>query len=603
MHRPFSRAALLVALLAPLPLIAQITDQDVVDALPTLSNGTFIIGDNSAFDVTVDASTEILATSTDATLTIRNGSDYTASDDDLIVTSADGHVASLVIDGANVDLGRSNGEITGKAGFADFTDDVANITISGGSTVDIRRFKGQGDNTSDNIVMNVTITGTGTSVRTDTSDALVLSGDTLNITVSNGATYSLGGTGSSFGIKNYTIADGGTLESRSTWAIANLDSFNFESGGTFVAHGSVSGLGSIDSGRTVDLSGGGTFSDAVTMNGGTLITADYDFSTLVFSSGTLNISGAASNLPDITSGITLNLTGGGSLSTATTLNGGTLNGGNFDLNGNLTFTSGTLNVSGTLQNLTHLPTGSTVNMSGASADLILSQELSITGGTLNIDNGASVTVLDDVTLGAGSLGFASSGGNLDLDGGTLNVASMDTALTLNANASITGNGSIFGDISLGSGGTVDGDETGFNIYGDVSGSGTLADATVFGNLNIGSSPGEMTLQGVTLSATTTVTMEIMGTGSGEFDTLIADAFTDVSAASLSIGFSFVPSTESSWQLISGGVAPLSFANISVPEGWTLNSVGVLSAVPEPSTYALLLGAGSLVFAAQRRRRA
>jgi hypothetical protein len=218
-------------------------------------------------------------------------------------------------------------------------------------------------------------------------------------------------------------------------------------------------------------------------------------------------------------------------------------------------------------------------MSGTSADLVLNKNLNITGGTLNIDDSASVTV------GAGSIGFDSNGGNLDLSGGTLNIASMDTALALNANSRITGNGNIFGDINLGFAGTIDGDTTGLNVFGEISGSGT-----------------EINLQGVTLGAGTNVLMEILGTGAGEFDTLIGDAFTDVSVANLSIAFSSItPTALDTWALISGDLDPLSFANIITPDGWSLNSEGILSAVPEPSSYTLILGAVALAFATKQRR--
>ena len=476
------------------------------------------------------------------------------------------------------------------------------------------------------------------------------------------------GTGS---VLNLTLGSGGTLEATGTLNVAKIDSFTFESGATLKADGSLTNLPTISSGQRVDLTGGGSFGTTTVLDGGRVEVASFDFSSgnLTFTSGTLDVTGAltnlnslgageavvldggswspsgsinagsltiqnggtatvpdgfdgsnltftngsltvtgdVSNLPTLTAGRAVTLTGGGTLQTATTLDGGSLSGGDFDLNGNLTFTSGTLTVSGTLQNLTSLPAGTAVTMSGPSADLLLSDTLTVTGGTITIGNGASVTVLDNVSLGAGSIGFSAAGGTIALGGGVFNVASMDTAMALNANAGITGYGTIYGGVNLGTSGdagSIAGDAAngGLVIFGNVSGTGSVADATIYGNVSVGNSPGSMTFTDVDLG-NSNIFMEIDGTELGQYDTLYVNGDSNLTSASLFVAFGsdFNPLLSDSWQLIGGDGDPDSFGMISPPDGWSLTSSGMLVAVPEPSSLPFVLGLCALALISRRRR--
>jgi hypothetical protein len=474
---------------------------------------------------------------------------------------------------------------------------------------------------------------------------------------------------------NLTLGSGGTLEATGALNVARIDGFTFEPGGTLQVDGSLTNLSTISSGQRVDLTGGGSFGSTTVLDGGLVEVASFDFSSgnLTFTSGTLNVTGVltnlnslrageavvldggswapsgsinagsltiqnggtaivpdgfdgsnltftngsltvtgdVSNLPTLTAGRAVTLTGGGSLQTATTLDGGSLSGGDFDLNGNLTFTSGTLTVSGTLQNLTSLPAGTAVTMSGPAADLLLSDTLTVTGGTITIDNGASVTVLENVSLGAGSISFSAAGGAISLGGGVLNVASMDTAMALNANAGITGYGTIYGSVNLGASddaGSIAGDAAngGLVIFGNVSGSGSLADTTIYGNVTVGNSPGSMTFTNVDLG-NSNIFMEIDGTAPGQYDTLSINSGSNLTSASLTVAFGsgFTPSLSDSWQLIGGDGDPYSFKTISPPDGWSLTSSGMLVAVPEPTATALGVSGlvGAAVWFRKRRRRA
>ncbi len=395
---------------------------------------------------------------------------------------------------------------------------------------------------------------------------------------------------------NVTLQNSGELTLDGDYDATN---FTFTSG-TLETSGVLTHLDPLSSGQTVILNGG-SFGDTTTLDGGTVKTTSFDMSNLTFNSGTLEATGTLTNLGTLSSGDTVILDGG-SFGDATTLAGGTVKITDFDMT-NLLFTSGTLEATGTLQNLTEVGVNQTVTIDGASANLLMNQNTNVTGGTLNVLNGASVSVLNHTfTVFNGDLLFSSSGGTVEIDGGTLNVGSLNTALTLNENSSITGNGTLFGDVNLGVGGSIDGDVTGLTLYGDLSGTGTLSDVTVYGNVDIGNSPGVLELQGVTL-ASGTVFMEIFGTGVGEYDTLIGDAFTDVSGAILNISFvGFTPLGGESWQLISGGIDPSSFNSVSTPENYAMSGDGSFTAIPEPSTWIMLGGLVlSMVICLRRRQ--
>ncbi len=636
---------------------AQVTDQAVVNAFPDLTDGTFVIGATGAYDVDTNEDVTLHAVNADTSLTLQNGSNYTSNDHDIILTSWRGSAATLNITGGIIDLG--SGDIVASRDEAekDHRDAYSYVNITGG-TVNVNRFRlvTASYNVFEDFYffehanLHVNISGQGTSLYSQESADDGGAGNTLNITISDGAVYNMKGSDGSNVF--YSIEDGGTLESRGLFSASNL---NFASGGTLRLEAAGNDLDPISSGQTVVLNGG-YFGDATTLAGGTLKTGAFDMSNLTFTSGTLEATGVLTNLGSVSSGQTVVLDGG-YLGDATTLAGGTLKTGAFDMsnltfsNGtleatgaitnldslsssgqtvildggtwspsgnidagnltlqnssvltvgdfnatNLTFTDGTLEATGTLKNLTELDVNQTVKIDGSSANLQINQNLNVSGGTLNILNGGKAT--------AASVGllFSASGGTVDIDGGTLNVASMDTVLTLNENTSITGNGTIFGDVNLGVGGSIDGDTTGLALYGNLSGTGTLAGMTVYGNVDIGNSPGELELQGTTL-ASGTVTMEISGTGDGEFDTLIGDEFSDVSGANLNISFvGFTPLGGESWQLITGGIDPSSFNSINTPENYALSGNGTFTAIPEPATILMFACVGLAAVIGLRRRR-
>jgi len=147
--------------------------------------------------------------------------------------------------------------------------------------------------------------------------------------------------------------------------------------------------------------------------------------------------------------------------------------------------------------------------------------------SLPVINGAVVKIVDTLAV-SGSV-QVDTGGNLwgmsgsftaagvNMQGGTVHGSMF--GLDLDQIGDVSGHGQLFGHVDLGTSGTIAGSGAGLVLYGDVSGSGTLSGATVFGNLDIGSSPGAITLEDVTLSGSTTTTFEVAGTDASQFDRL------------------------------------------------------------------------------------
>ena len=173
-------------------------------------------------------------------------------------------------------------------------------------------------------------------------------------------------------------------------------------------------------------------------------------------------------------------------------------------------------------------------------------------------------------------------------------------LNLDEIGDVSGHGQLFGHVDLNASGAITGSGSGLVLYGDVSGSGTLSGTTLFGNLNIGSSPGAITLENVVLSAAGTTTFEVAGTDPGQFDQLMLVGSVDLDGLAAISFDSFTPDPSDTFQLIdmTSGWASSWFSSVTTPEGWTLTSSGLL-AIPEPATLSLL--AVGVLMACRRRR--
>ena len=105
-----------------------------------------------------------------------------------------------------------------------------------------------------------------------------------------------------------------------------------------------------------------------------------------------------------------------------------------------------------------------------------------------------------------------------------------------------------------------------------------------------------------MSDSATTTFEITGTDPSQFDRLILGG-TVALAGTAQITFdNFAPDLTDTFQLIdlTNGTASSWFSSVAAPEGWILSSSGTLSAIPEPTSFILvLIGLALLPLRAQR----
>jgi T5SS/PEP-CTERM-associated repeat protein len=130
-------------------------------------------------------------------------------------------------------------------------------------------------------------------------------------------------------------------------------------------------------------------------------------------------------------------------------------------------------------------------------------------GEVNIDGAGSIWANSgDLTVGyggAGSLnitnnGLVEIGGQMELyNEGVVNLAGGDLSvntLEMNQGSAIIGSGQILTEagLNLGQGGSLDGSGDGLTLWGDLFGSGNISNTAIYGDVNVGQSPGliEMT---------------------------------------------------------------------------------------------------------------
>jgi hypothetical protein len=234
-----------------------------------------------------------------------------------------------------------------------------------------------------------------------------------------------------------------------------------------------------------------------------------------------------------------------------------------------------------------------------------------TGRTVSVSSGGSLsgTTLDGGLLQVGTFDAANltiTSGTLQLSDGTLSMGS-GGPFSINGNTSLTGAGTVSASVDLNGGSVVGEVEPFLSRYGiafssNVTGSGTLTNVTLLGQLDVGNGGGAVTMVDSAFAAGSSLLLEIAGTAEGQYDTFSANAASDVSGGDLVISFSdgFTPTVGDRWTLFSGGFDSASFASITLPEDTALSGYEIV-AIPEPSAFFMTSLVGMLAVGLRRRR--
>jgi len=231
-------------------------------------------------------------------------------------------------------------------------------------------------------------------------------------------------------------------------------------------------------------------------------------------------------------------------------------------------------------------------------------------GVISAGSGQTLRVVGSLTNQSGATLSVANGGTFiasaaSTNAGTVNIGSGSAATFsngLSSAGSLIVNGTLTGATTVSGGGV-------------LSGAGTMASAVTIGDggtLAVGNSPGTMTFdQDLTLDLNSTSLFEINGFGAGEYDLALGGAgsqtvtFGGALQLAFSEGFNTLGSvTIFDFDNYSGSFA--SFNSTGLAEGYTASfneANGLVTVVPEPSTYALLaLSAAGLAAHVVRRRR-
>ncbi|WP_269543077.1 autotransporter-associated beta strand repeat-containing protein [Cerasicoccus fimbriatus] len=418
----------------------------------------------------------------------------------------------------------------------------------------------------------------------DASSGLLLDGGSLNITGSDRSIardVTIGASGGTIHASGLVTLNGDLALNGNTVTMANGLYLGTES--SLETYGTIAGRIS------------GSAESAIAASGGDLTLGDSSSFTGFNHAGTLD-AGANS--------VTLNSRGFANLGVYTSVSGGSINAAN----GVALGVGDNLEGSGSVNAKVAAASGSTIYATG---DLTLGDASSTSGfsssGELYVGSNA-VTINDANQAGLGTY--------TEMGGGIFTAVN---GLVVDFEDSVIGSGDIVvGDTSATSfinNGYVEGTGDGLFFDGYVKGVGTFAGTVGFsGTLAPGLSPGGMYFDNLTLTNTSTLAMELGGWTRGtEYDFIdVTNALTLDGDLVVTLYGGFTPEETGTFNILDWGTISGTFASIALPDlptgyYWSVDDLyttGDLSiVVPEPQTYAMLIGAGALlaVFVKRRRR--
>ncbi len=499
------------------------------------------------------------------------------------------------------------------------TDDLtigSGVNINYGTYTGITSFNG-------NVTVNGTLGATNGARSFTIGDGKTLSVSSsglVNMATGQTATVSSGGTASILG---GTVASAGSFTLATGASIVTSNATGLDGAIT------VAGTKTLSTGANYEFQGAGTGTTLPsTVNNLTINRSSGDV-TLDGSSATQTVSGALNvSSGNLAAGATTNTVSAGSL----TMRNAQINSGvTVNLSGDVAFDSannGTATIAGNL-GLGSATRTFTVADGSAPTDMSVSGQITGSGGLTKAGTGTLAL--------SGANGYS---GGTTVSAGTL-TAGHNTALGSGA-ASITGgtlaiaDGFIIGNtITVGAGGILSGTGSAA-MSGTVNGTGTLAGELTFasgGILAPGNSPGTITNSGtLNFSSGSIYALELAAYSTSlpgtNFDQIVnSGTIAITSGAELMPFFTGATSspelgnafwtTDHTWTVVSnsGGTitgVPFSVSNAAwlsygsfgtaiVANEVTLTWTAAGSPVPEPSTYAALLGATALALALYRRR--
>ena len=376
-------------------------------------------------------------------------------------------------------------------------------------------------------------------------------------------------------------------DSKATVTITGSDSVWSNDGDLFIG-----GNGSVAGGTaTVTVGSGGTLSvagDTTIYSAAALTIGDATLNTSI-----LNLDGGTFTAPDLSGMNTLQFNAG---SLSVTGQAGLAIDAAGPLGALELHAGDALNVEHTLT----VASGVTVTVSAAVVEvggLAGAGNLTFETGTYalgKISNNVGIALAGTLGVGPANLSLVDAdgvdlGSTTTLAGGTLGSL---TGFALDSGDAISGHGDLFGDLDLGSDGTVAGSGTGLSIYGDVSGSGDISNTTIYGNIDVGSSAGQLALTDVVLSSAGTLSLEIGGPDWQQYDRVTLNGTTAL-AGNLEVSLidGFLPQVGDTYGLFS--LAPRlnlqgGFNSLVLPDleaiSWDTSSLltsGSLLAIADP----------------------